>query len=473
MPAPTYTENIGNPGYCLFGPEATIGTAVTPVDSAQMTDETMQTAYNFENQTPIAGNYVDTYQVLPGLRTHMGDITIVAEPNTATYLVDSLLSRGSVLTMYTFTVTSANATIGATYTNNGQTFTVAATIAASTTLICYGTGAPLASGTLTKATGTGDATITFSAMAAGTNYTWPFILANPSKSYTIDVSIGGSLAVGNGLVKRFYGCMVESLTPSFTNNQMFLKASISALGSYEGRLITTVTGAGPYTVNLDTQYTATPTAGLVVGDLIAFYNSANAITTATIASIPNSTSITTSTNVTTFTANSSIMYLRSQSPTFNILNPFLWSNTQFCFGSTASVALGAAQTRLEQGSAWNINWPFENKGGSPRSGNADPASLVRLTATTGLDIKKFFGSPQDIVDFNQLTKNACVIRHFAGSSNQYELRVTLNHLVTDSPVPSIGAKKVNYANIKYHTQLDTTDSQMFDLKLINGLATIT
>lgn len=68
----------------------------------------------------------------------------------------------TILTTYTFTVTSANATVGATYTNNGQTFTVLATIAASTTLVTSGTGAPTASGTLTKATGTGDATIAFS-----------------------------------------------------------------------------------------------------------------------------------------------------------------------------------------------------------------------------------------------------------------------------------------------------------------------
>ena len=64
---------------------------------------------------------------------------------------------------YQFTVTSANATAGATYTNNSQTFTVLNTISGSTTLVTNGTGAPTASGTLTKASGTGDATITFSA----------------------------------------------------------------------------------------------------------------------------------------------------------------------------------------------------------------------------------------------------------------------------------------------------------------------
>lgn len=67
---------------------------------------------------------------------------------------------------YRFTVTAANATAGATYTNNGQTFTVTDTITAGTVLYAFGTGAPLASGTLTLATGTGDATITFSANTA-------------------------------------------------------------------------------------------------------------------------------------------------------------------------------------------------------------------------------------------------------------------------------------------------------------------
>jgi hypothetical protein len=63
-----------------------------------------------------------------------------------------------------FTVSSANATVGATYTNNGVTFTVDITISGGTTLTCtssVGTP-PAASGTLTKASGTGDATITFS-----------------------------------------------------------------------------------------------------------------------------------------------------------------------------------------------------------------------------------------------------------------------------------------------------------------------
>jgi len=71
--------------------------------------------------------------------------------------------------VYQFTVASSNATIGATFTNNGQTFTVLLTLTQAsglTTLFCSGTGAPAASGTLTKASGQGSTTIAFSAAVA-------------------------------------------------------------------------------------------------------------------------------------------------------------------------------------------------------------------------------------------------------------------------------------------------------------------
>lgn len=466
MPGPTYIESIGNTGYIAFGPEAVIGTPVIPADMGFLDTETMATNYNLEDQTPISGQLMDTYQVLPGLRSHTGDITIVAEPNTATYLSDMFLSRGSVTSSYTFTVTSANATIGATYTNNSVTFTVVATIAAATTLLMTSSGAPLTSGTLTKATGTGDATITFSA-AVNTTNSWPFTLAVPGKSYTIDIP------VGQGLVKRFWGCMAETLAPSWSKNQLMLKASLSALGSFQGRMITSVAGSGPYTVTLDTTYTQNPTLGLVTGDLIAFYDSSNAIVNAAVTAVTNATQFTTSTNVSAFVSGD-FVYLRQQTLTPNVLTPFLWSNTSFCPGATAAAALTATPVRVEQGSVWNLSWPFESKDGSQRSGNADPASLIRLTAQPTLDIKKFFGSPQDVENYNQLNKTAWQIRHYAyQNGNTYELRITYNHVKTDSPVPTVGAKKVNYSSMKFKPQYDTTDGQGFSMIIINGLVTIT
>ena len=73
-----------------------------------------------------------------------------------------------------FVCTSANATIGATYTFSGTTFTVANTIAAKTLLFTTGLGQGAgASGTLTKTSGTGDATIAFSLYCQTILYTPP------------------------------------------------------------------------------------------------------------------------------------------------------------------------------------------------------------------------------------------------------------------------------------------------------------
>lgn len=95
-----------------------------------------------------------------------GNITFAQSTNYRlgiTFNPTNIMFYGSAIRRdYIFTVTAANATVGATYTNNGATFTVLSTIAGTTTLVSVGTGAPSASGTLTKASGTGDATITFS-----------------------------------------------------------------------------------------------------------------------------------------------------------------------------------------------------------------------------------------------------------------------------------------------------------------------
>lgn len=87
---------------------------------------------------------------------------LIVSHQTNTGWVTSGTNTITATSAYVFTVTAANATAGAVYSNNGQTFTVSVTITGTTTLTCSGTGTPGASGTLTKVSGTGDATITFS-----------------------------------------------------------------------------------------------------------------------------------------------------------------------------------------------------------------------------------------------------------------------------------------------------------------------
>lgn len=118
--------------------------------------------------------------------------------STATATGTGSGGMGLSATGWVFTVTSANATIGATYTNNSNTFTVQGTISSGTTLFMLGTGTT-SGGTLTRATGSGDATITFSAKVASATYTTPTSPRTPLylKFRVVGAGGGGS---GSGTV---------------------------------------------------------------------------------------------------------------------------------------------------------------------------------------------------------------------------------------------------------------------------------
>lgn len=303
-------------------------------------------------------------------------------------------------------------------------------------------------------------------------YTHPFTLSNTANPnpYTIDISTGN-------VVKRFWGVQASSINPNWNDNEAQMKLAVSALGSFQGREIASVTGTGPYTIVLKTDYDTNPTLGLKVGDLIRFFD------VATNASVCDTT-VTAVTNATTFTCTTIVsgamtavgagdfVHLRPATTSFNTLQPFTWTKTEFHFGATASAALAAAQTRVEQSSTWGVMFGFESEDGAPRSGGKDPASLVRTTGNYDLTVKKFFDTPEDVILLNNLAQTACVVRMFSGGSNEYELRLTFNALITDNPLPNIKAQDVNYSTIKYHPNYNQTDGQAFDVKVINALASV-
>lgn len=160
------------------------------------------------------GHFSGTYnQISAGLFAH-----------TATSFGTGLTLKGcpAAPNTYIFTITSGNATAAATFTNNSQTFTVLETIASGTTLVCSGTGAPAASGTLTKASGTGDATITFSAFGqSGLHYTTPSTTTNASLTtdMTSAIAIGSGVAVWFGATGPEASGKATSTTsnPAYTN----------------------------------------------------------------------------------------------------------------------------------------------------------------------------------------------------------------------------------------------------------------
>lgn len=134
----------------------------------------------------------------------------------------TLLAVGHSSQIYSFTVVSANATLGATYTNNGVTFTVKATISSGAVLTASGGGAPLSSGTLTKTGGTGDATIAFSAETLTAQYLSVFSYSGGTLTRLSDPA---SLPVGqvNGVTWSPDGTLltcVHQTTPFITTYQV-------------------------------------------------------------------------------------------------------------------------------------------------------------------------------------------------------------------------------------------------------------
>jgi hypothetical protein len=463
------TERLSNLGYFGLVKEVTKGVPLTPTDWVPLYNETMDTQGNFIDQNPIFGQKYEIYNTLQGQRSHKGDVTLLAEPNTTARLMDMLLTKTSSATTYTFTVTSANATVGATYTNNGITFTVSATIAAQTTLVTTATGAPTASGVLTKATGTGDATITYSAFVAGTT-THLFGLSNTQNpnSYTVDVSSGN-------VVARYYGVEASKLSPTWNNNELQWKLTISALGSFQTRTLATVATT---TLTLDTAYDPVPNKGLVVGDLVRIYKSATGATLDTTIATVNVDGITVTlgASAAAFAAGDTIA-LRPATVTYNLLPSFLWAKNYWGFGATAAAALTNAtstlQTRVEQGSNFDIMHDFESDDGADRSGSFDPAALVRTTGKLACTVKKAFDTTEDLAAFNNLTKSAIVISHKAGTTNQYEFRVTANHIKTDGQIfGNLKNGEIQYENLTVHPIYDQTDSQGMGFSVTNAITTL-
>lgn len=169
LASPTFTGTVTIPTPFTLGATSvtSTGTQLNYLNAATGTTGTTSTNLVFSASPTFTGTLNAGALTNTGALTSYGTIT---QRGTGTAAIGGSLNVfGNILNVgpnytYTFTVSGAAATAGATYTNNGQTFTVVTTIVSGiTTLRCTGTGAPTASGTLTYASGTGDATISFSA----------------------------------------------------------------------------------------------------------------------------------------------------------------------------------------------------------------------------------------------------------------------------------------------------------------------
>ena len=187
-----------------------------------------------------------------------GDFELESEPTTYT-------ASGNYL--FQASTTGCVAAIGDTYTNNGATFTVVQALTNSggalnggvTAFIATGTGAPSASGTLTRATGSGTASINFSSVIYPSLETVANVSAYiPVASGTTAGIVDGNTATWNG-VKTFSaladvsatagGIKVESIrtSPSNTDTQNVYSGTYTpTFGSTGGTSVITVSSPWYY-----------------------------------------------------------------------------------------------------------------------------------------------------------------------------------------------------------------------------------
>jgi hypothetical protein len=135
-----------------------------------------------------------------------------------------------------FTISSSSVTAGAVYTVSGNTYIVSLTISSQTTLTCAGFGNPSASGTLTKVSGTGPSTISYSAV---TN-------SQPTKGNTTTVDEIRVQRVGGDKAEFWFLLNVTNATGGATGTGDYL-LSIEQVGSFAAAVpisLPTATGTG-------------------------------------------------------------------------------------------------------------------------------------------------------------------------------------------------------------------------------------
>jgi hypothetical protein len=149
--ASAWTQLLGPTG----NPALSVGTTATFLSTSEWNGHTYCVTSDYATPIKIFRNSSS----VPAVRT-AGLPDLASSPS---------VNSSSAVTV-TFTVTSANATSGAIYqASNGSQFTVTTTIAPGTTLTTTSVGSVPPSGTLTKLSGTGDATITYTSVTSPTN----------------------------------------------------------------------------------------------------------------------------------------------------------------------------------------------------------------------------------------------------------------------------------------------------------------
>ncbi len=156
------------------------------------------------------GNSIISNATVPQL--NVGNLTGTPLPSM---LVITATGTGTYNLYYSFTINTGTAVVNDTYTNNSITYTVFESVTSSRSVVMTGSGPPTSSGTLTRTSGTGDATLTF------TNVWIPRYL---------DVQVQGGGGGGGGSGQTIGGDGLQGGLSSFGTNSTVLLLAGGGLG---------------------------------------------------------------------------------------------------------------------------------------------------------------------------------------------------------------------------------------------------
>lgn len=297
-------------------------------------------------------------------------------------------------------------------------------------------------------------------------YTHPYTLdvsVTLPKSYTIEILKGD-------IPHRYFGVEAKSIKPIFVENTMHLSVSLAARGLFS---VARMASASATTLVMSQEMKDSPTDGLTTNDTLILYDvSGGTYEEVTITTITDGTTLVVSTISGTYIAGD-VCYLKKLSPSYSVLAPFTWGATEFCFGADAAAAINATHTPVDSGSDFEVIHALQSEGGEKRSGKFEPAQIIRTTGRVNVTLKMAFTDAQKLNNFLHLQKEALVIRCYSrntiGTDNaeDAEIRVTINNpRVLESPAP-LAMGDLIYLEQSLVSQYDTSDTQGFDVKIIN------
>lgn len=105
-------------GYAAIKKETTVGTPVIPDTYTPYYKQSIMTDFHVMEDMPVYGNRFKRFQSLRGSRSHGGQITVMAEPDTAARWLDMLLNKSATSGAgpYTHTFGLSNTTLPNSYT---------------------------------------------------------------------------------------------------------------------------------------------------------------------------------------------------------------------------------------------------------------------------------------------------------------------------------------------------------------------